>query len=94
MKTAEKLGIRTVAVYSDADRTAMHVERADEAQYIGASPATQSYLVIDNIIAACKASGADAVHPGYGFLSENKDFVRRLDEEVCQRLIFTAISSQ
>ena len=82
MKTAERLGIRTVAVYSDADRTSMHVEHADEAHYIGPSPATQSYLVIDNIIEACKATGADAVHPGYGFLSENNEFVKRLDEEV------------
>lgn len=73
MRTARKMGIATVAVYSDADADAMHVRAADEAVHIGASPATESYLVIDKIIAAAKATGADAVHPGYGFLSENPD---------------------
>ncbi len=76
MKTCRKMGIASVAVYSDADRKALHVRMADEAVHIGASPAAESYLVIDKIIAACKSSGADAVHPGYGFLSENPDFVR------------------
>jgi len=78
MKTCRKMDIKSVAVYSDADRKALHVRMADEAVHIGASPATESYLVIDKIIAACKSSGADAVHPGYGFLSENAEFARRL----------------
>ncbi len=67
MKTAARMGIATVAVYSDADRDAMHVSMADEAVHIGAAPAAESYLVIDKIIAACKQTGAEAVHPGYGF---------------------------
>src|SRR6202163_4396984 len=70
IKTARRMGIATVAVYSEADRDALHVEMADEAVPIGPPPAAQSYLVIDNIIEACKASGAEAVHPGYGVLSE------------------------
>ncbi|QHQ34000.1 acetyl-CoA carboxylase biotin carboxylase subunit [Algicella marina] len=74
IKTARRMGIATVAVYSDADRNALHVEMADEAVHIGAPAAAESYLVIDKIIAACKETGAEAVHPGYGFLSENKDF--------------------
>ncbi len=74
MKTARKMGIKTVAVYSDADRDAMHVEMADEAIHIGPPPAAQSYLVIEKIVAACKESGAEAVHPGYGFLSEREAF--------------------
>ncbi|MFT3730279.1 MAG: acetyl/propionyl/methylcrotonyl-CoA carboxylase subunit alpha [Hyphomicrobium sp.] len=74
MKTARKMGIKTVAVYSDADRDALHVEMADEAVYIGPSPAAESYLVMDKIIEACKATGAEAVHPGYGFLSEREAF--------------------
>ncbi|MEE9272501.1 MAG: acetyl/propionyl/methylcrotonyl-CoA carboxylase subunit alpha [Robiginitomaculum sp.] len=81
MKTCRKMGIASVAVYSDADRKALHVRMADEAVHIGASPAAESYLVIDQIIAACKSSGADAVHPGYGFLSENPEFARRLKKE-------------
>jgi len=76
IKTAREMGIATVAVYSDADRKALHVRLADEAAHIGPSPAIESYLVIDKIIKAAKDSGADAVHPGYGFLSENPDFVR------------------
>ena len=76
IKTARKMGIATVAVYSDADRKALHVRMADEAVHIGPSPAIESYLVIDKIIAAAKETGADAIHPGYGFLSENPDFVR------------------
>ena len=76
IRTARKMGIQTVAVYSDADRNALHVREADEAIHIGPSPAAESYLIADKIIAACKQSGADAVHPGYGFLSENPSFVR------------------
>ncbi len=78
-RTARRMGIKTVAVYSDADRDALHVEMADEAVHIGPPPSAQSYLVMDNIIAACKQTGADAVHPGYGFLSENKTFAEALD---------------
>jgi len=81
IKTAKKLGIATVAVYSEADRDAHHVDLADEAVFIGAAPSRESYLVADKIIAACKATGAQAVHPGYGFLSENEDFARRVEEE-------------
>jgi propionyl-CoA carboxylase alpha chain len=79
IKTARKMGIKTVAVYSDADRGALHVEMADEAVHIGASPAAQSYIVIDKIMAAIKATGAEAVHPGYGFLSENMNFAAALE---------------
>jgi len=78
---AKKMGIATVAVYSEADRDARHVELADEAVFIGAAPSRESYLVADKIIAACKATGAQAVHPGYGFLSENEAFARRVEEE-------------
>jgi len=78
IKTARKLGIKTVAVYSDADAKALHVRMADEAVHIGPSPAAESYLVIDRIIEACRLTNADAVHPGYGFLSENPEFARRL----------------
>ncbi len=74
IKTARKLGIKTVAVYSDADREALHVEMADEAVHIGPAPAAQSYLLIEKIVEACKATGAEAVHPGYGFLSEREAF--------------------
>jgi propionyl-CoA carboxylase alpha chain len=74
IKTARKMGIKTVAVYSDADREALHVEMADEAVHIGPPPAAQSYLLIDKIIEACKQTGAEAVHPGYGFLSERESF--------------------
>ncbi len=79
--TARKMGIKTVAVYSDADREARHVALADEAVHIGAPPSRESYLVADKIIAACKQTGAQAIHPGYGFLSENEDFARRVEEE-------------
>ena len=81
IKTAQKMGIKTVAVYSEADRDALHVELADEAVFIGAAPSRESYLVMDKIIAACKQTGAQAVHPGYGFLSENAEFARRAEEE-------------
>ncbi|MGY5790186.1 acetyl-CoA carboxylase biotin carboxylase subunit len=81
IKTARKMGIATVAVYSDADANAMHVKMADEAVYIGASPSSQSYIVIDKIIEAIRQTGADAVHPGYGFLSENANFAAALQKE-------------
>jgi propionyl-CoA carboxylase alpha chain len=81
MKTAKKMGIATVAVYSEADRDALHVELADEAVLIGPAPSRESYLVADKIIAAAKSTGAQAIHPGYGFLSENEDFARRVEEE-------------
>ncbi|MEY8096090.1 acetyl-CoA carboxylase biotin carboxylase subunit [Falsihalocynthiibacter sp. S25ZX9] len=78
IKTAQKMGIKTVAIYSDADRRALHVQMADEAIHIGPAPANQSYIVIENVLRAVKESGADAVHPGYGFLSENKLFAQAL----------------
>ena len=81
IKTARKMGIQTVAVYSEADKDALHVELADEAVCIGPAASKESYLVMDKIIAACKQTGAEAVHPGYGFLSENATFSRRLEEE-------------
>ncbi|MBP1884243.1 acetyl-CoA carboxylase biotin carboxylase subunit [Sinorhizobium mexicanum] len=81
IRTAKRLGIATVAVYSDADRDAMHVRMADEAVYIGASPSSQSYIVIDKILDAIRKTGADAVHPGYGFLSENAAFAEALEKE-------------
>ncbi len=79
IKTARKMGIKTVAVYSDADKHALHVEMADEAVHIGPPPANQSYIVIDKIMQAIKDSGAQAVHPGYGFLSENPKFAEALE---------------
>ena len=79
--TARKMGIKTVAVYSDADRDARHVMLADEAVHIGPAPSRESYLQADKIIAACKQTGAQAVHPGYGFLSENEGFAKRVEEE-------------
>jgi propionyl-CoA carboxylase alpha chain len=78
IKTARKMGIKTVAVYSDADKEALHVRMADEAVHIGPPPSSESYLVADKILAACKQTGAQAVHPGYGFLSENCDFAEAL----------------
>ncbi|AUN93980.1 acetyl-CoA carboxylase biotin carboxylase subunit [Pseudazoarcus pumilus] len=80
IKTARRMCIATVAVYSEADAGALHVELADEAVCIGPAPSKQSYLVMDNIIEACRETGAEAVHPGYGFLSENEEFARRLEE--------------
>ena len=79
IKTARKMGIKTVAIYSDADKNALHVAMADEAIHIGPPPANQSYIVIDKVMAAIKESGAQAVHPGYGFLSENAKFAEALD---------------
>ncbi|WP_411035388.1 acetyl-CoA carboxylase biotin carboxylase subunit [Shinella sp. BYT-45] len=81
IKTARRMGIATVAVYSDADRDALHVEMADEAVHIGPAPAAESYLVAEKIIAACKETGAQAVHPGYGFLSERASFCEALEAE-------------
>ncbi|HEX4371545.1 MAG TPA: acetyl/propionyl/methylcrotonyl-CoA carboxylase subunit alpha [Rhizomicrobium sp.] len=78
IKTARRMGIKTVAVYSDADRDALHVEMADEAVHIGPPPSAQSYLVIDRIVKACLDTGAEAVHPGYGFLSEREAFAEAL----------------
>jgi len=81
IKTARKMGIKTVAVYSDADRGALHVKMADEAYHIGPAPAAQSYIVIDKILETVRATGAQAVHPGYGFLSENRAFAAALEAE-------------
>jgi propionyl-CoA carboxylase alpha chain len=81
IKTARKMGIATVAVYSDADRDAVHVEMADEAVHIGPAAASESYLLADKIIAACKQTGAEAVHPGYGFLSERASFCETLEKQ-------------
>src|SRR5215510_4136875 len=79
--TAHKMGIKTVAVYSEADKDARHVELADEAVHIGPAPSRESYLVADKIIDAAKKTGAQAIHPGYGFLSENEEFAKRVEEE-------------
>ena len=79
--TARKMGVRTVAVYSDADRSALHTRVCDESIHIGAAPSSESYLVIDRIIEAMRTSGANAVHPGYGFLSENADFAEAVEAE-------------
>ncbi|MGB6117525.1 MAG: acetyl/propionyl/methylcrotonyl-CoA carboxylase subunit alpha [Mesorhizobium sp.] len=81
IKTAKRMGIQTVAVYSDADKNAVHVEMADEAVHIGPAPAAQSYLIGEKIIEACKQTGAEAVHPGYGFLSERASFCAALEKE-------------
>src|ERR1700712_559063 len=78
IKTARRMGIMTVAVYSDADRDALHVEMADEAVHIGPAAAAESYLIIDKIVDACRQTGAEAVHPGYGFLSEREAFPKAL----------------
>jgi len=80
IRTAQKMGIKTVAVYSDADARSPHVKMADEAVHIGPSPAGESYLIADKIIAACKETGAEAVHPGYGFLSERTSFAQQLED--------------
>ncbi|GGE49375.1 acetyl-CoA carboxylase biotin carboxylase subunit [Actibacterium pelagium] len=81
IKTARRMGIKTVAIYSDADRNALHVEMADEAVHIGPPPANQSYIVIDKVMDAIRQTGAQAVHPGYGFLSENAKFAEALEAE-------------
>jgi len=81
IKTAHKMGIATVAVYSDVDADALHVRLASEKVYIGKSPAAESYLIADKIVAVAKETGADAIHPGYGFLSENADFCEKLEKE-------------
>src|SRR5271169_4377921 len=74
IRTLREMGIRAVAVYSDADRASLHVRMADEAAYVGPSPSAESYLRIDRILEAARAHGAEAIHPGYGFLSENAEF--------------------
>ncbi|SMC73979.1 acetyl/propionyl/methylcrotonyl-CoA carboxylase subunit alpha [Primorskyibacter flagellatus] len=81
IKTARKMGIKTVAIYSDADRNALHVKMADEAVHIGPAPANQSYIVIEKVMDAIRQTGAEAVHPGYGFLSENPKFAEALEAE-------------
>lgn len=86
IKTARRMGILTVAVYSDADANALHVDMADEAIYIGTSPSRESYLVAEKVISAAQKTGAQAIHPGYGFLSENADFCR-----LCQQANITFI---
>jgi propionyl-CoA carboxylase alpha chain len=91
MRSAKEMGIKTVAVFSEADRAALHVRFADEAIAIGPPPSSQSYLVMDKIINAAKETSADAIHPGYGFLSENEDFARKVKEA---RLIFIGPSAE
>src|SRR5689334_19212968 len=78
IRTARRMGLRTVAVYSEADARALHVDMADEAVGIGPAPSAQSYLAVDRIIAACRTTGAEAVHPGYGFLAERAAFAAAL----------------
>src|SRR5215510_3505520 len=78
IRTARAMGIKTVAIYSEADADAKHVRAADEAVLIGPAPAAQSYLALDRIVDACRQTGAEAVHPGYGFLSENRTFAAAL----------------
>ncbi len=80
IKSAQKMGIKTVAIYSDADKNALHVKMADEAVHIGPSPAAESYIVIDKVMKAVRETGAEAVHPGYGFLSENRRFAQALEK--------------
>src|SRR3954452_11887737 len=80
IRALDELGIASVAVYSEADRDALHVKRAGEAHLLGPGPAAQSYLVVDRLLEVIERSGADAVHPGYGFLAENAAFARRLEE--------------
>ncbi|MEQ8562930.1 MAG: biotin carboxylase N-terminal domain-containing protein, partial [Cytophagales bacterium] len=80
IRTAKEMGIKTVAVYSDVDRESLHVFHADEAVHIGASPSSESYLNIDKIINAAKSRNVDAIHPGYGFLSENAKFANAIED--------------
>src|ERR1700693_4964229 len=80
IRTLREMGISSVAVYSDADRTSLHVRMADEAAHVGPSPSTESYLRIDRILDAAKKHGAEAIHPGYGFLSENADFAAACEQ--------------
>jgi len=91
MRSAKEMGIKTVAVFSEADRTALHVRFADEAICIGPPPSSQSYLVMEKIISAAQQTGSDAIHPGYGFLSENEDFARKVKEA---GLIFVGPSAE
>ncbi|MBN2180103.1 MAG: acetyl-CoA carboxylase biotin carboxylase subunit, partial [Deltaproteobacteria bacterium] len=81
MNTCREMGITTVALYSDADRNAVHVLEADQALYLGDAEPAASYLNIDKIIAAARETGAEAIHPGYGFLAENPDFAERCEQE-------------
>src|SRR5690625_2939201 len=90
IRSCKKMGVQTVAVYSEADQNAPYVKMADEGHLIGPPRVNESYLNVDKILAAAKASGADAIHPGYGFLSENEDFVKRCQDE---GLIFIGPSS-
>ena len=80
IKTARKMGIATVGIRIHSDRDALHVEMADEAVHIGPAPTSESYLVVENILKAVKDTGAEAVHPGYGFLSENTGFAQALED--------------
>jgi acetyl-CoA carboxylase biotin carboxylase subunit len=91
VKACREMGISTVAVYSDVDRKSLHVQMADEAVPIGPAPAIESYLNMDLIIAAARATGAEAIHPGYGFLAENSDFARRLEKE---KIVFIGPNSK
>ena len=83
MRSCREMGIKSVAVFSEADRKSMHVRYADEAYCIGPAPSNESYLVIDNIIEVAKKTKAEAIHPGYGFLSENAEFSERLSNICC-----------
>ena len=80
IRTLREMGIASVAVYSDADRTSSHVRMADEAEHIGPSPSAESYLAIEKVLAAARKHGAEAIHPGYGFLSENPDFAHACED--------------
>ncbi|MDA1333939.1 MAG: methylcrotonoyl-CoA carboxylase, partial [Bacteroidetes bacterium] len=80
MRSCQEMGIATVAVFSDADRTALHVRMADESVHIGGSPSSESYLVTERILATAKETGADAIHPGYGYLSENYRFAAACED--------------